>query len=110
MSLRENQQQRELDAVVAALRDWGVERIYLFGSRARGEADGLSDIDLVALRRTEIPFLERLAEVCTVLPKRGPAVDVLVYTPEEFAAMQQAGNALVETVLEEGILVYERTP
>ena len=109
LAQREKQTQ-DLQAVVTALKEWGVERIYLFGSRARGEEDELSDIDLVVLRRTEQPFLERLNELATLLPKRGPAVDVLAYTPEEFDQMHRSGNALAETVLEEGLLLYERTP
>ena len=37
----------ELQAIVAPLaRKYGVERVYLFGSRARGEAAADSDIDL----------------------------------------------------------------
>ena len=86
----------------------GVERVYLFGSRASGEADELSDIDIVVIRETEQPFLERLSDLAVVLPKRGPAVDALVYTRDEFAEMLERSNALAETVMEEGRLVYER--
>src|SRR5439155_11484653 len=52
----------------ALLRRYGVEAAYLFGSWARGEADRLSDIDLIvvaslppALRRS-LPRLPRAAE------------------------------------------------
>jgi hypothetical protein len=31
------------------------------------------------------------------------AIDVLVYTPEEFQSMQSQGNGLIETLMEEGI-------
>ncbi len=99
----------ELAQVIASLRDWGVETVYLFGSWARGEEDSLSDIDLVVIRRTETSFLERFVELSRQLPKQGRAVDALVYTPEEFAQMREQGNALVETVLEEGRIVYART-
>lgn len=90
------------------LRAWGAEWVYLFGSRASGEADELSDLDIVVIRETGQPFLDRLSELAGVLPKRGPAVDALVYTSEEFAEMLERGNALAETVMEEGRLVYER--
>jgi predicted nucleotidyltransferase len=39
------------------------ERIYLFGSPARGEADDLSDVDLVIIKQTTEPFWDRLREV-----------------------------------------------
>jgi len=35
-------------------------------------------------------------------------VDLLVYTPEEFAAMRRAGNAFAEMIVEEGCLLYGR--
>jgi hypothetical protein len=33
-------------------------------------------------------------------------VDILVYTPEEFAAMLQEGNAFAEMIAEEAQLLY----
>jgi hypothetical protein len=38
----------------------GVERILLFGSRARGEARHDSDVDVLVVVRTETPELRRL--------------------------------------------------
>jgi hypothetical protein len=35
-------------------------------------------------------------------------MDVLVYTPQEFAEMQERNNYFVEMVLKEGVIVYER--
>lgn len=95
-------------ALVEALRAYEPERVYLFGSWARGEGDELSDVDLVIVKRTTTPFLERLREVAKLLPLEVGGVDVLVYTPEEFETMQRQGNAFAEMVVEEGQLVYER--
>jgi len=94
--------------VVEALRRYDPERIYVFGSWARGEADELSDLDLVVIKRTTTPFLERLREVARLLPAETGGVDILVYTPDEFETMRRSGNAFVEMVAEEGQLVYER--
>lgn len=45
------------------LREYGpVERIILFGSEARGDADEASDIDLIIVKRTKKPFVQRLVE------------------------------------------------
>jgi predicted nucleotidyltransferase len=93
---------------VAALRALDPEQIFLIGSWARGEADELSDLDVVVIRQTTQPFLERLHEVARLLPADIGAVDVLVYTPEEFAAMRRDENAFARTVCEEGVLVYDR--
>lgn len=100
--------ERTLSELVAALRTGDPERIYLIGSWARGEADELSDIDIVVIQRSTQPFLERLREVARLLPTNMGAVDVLVYTPEEFAAMQRDENAFAQTVCEEGVLIYGR--
>jgi predicted nucleotidyltransferase len=47
-----------MDRIVQALRSYQPERIYLFGSAARGESDELSDVDLVIIKETEDPFLD----------------------------------------------------
>jgi predicted nucleotidyltransferase len=105
-SLRENR----VKLLVEALRPYDPECMYLFGSWARGEADDLSDVDVVVIKRTTLPFFDRLQEVARLLPPGTGGVDVLVYTPEEFAAMQRDGNAFAETIAEEGQLIYARRP
>jgi uncharacterized protein len=97
-----------LRSVVTALRALDPKRIFVIGSWARGEADGLSDLDLVVIRETSQPFLERLHQVAQILPADVGAVDVMAYTPEEFAAMRLDENAFARTVCKEGVLVYER--
>jgi len=84
------------------------ERLYVFGSWARGEEDMLSDLDVVVIQETPLPFFERLRKVSSLLPQQMGAVDILVYTPEEFATMQREGNAFAEMIVEEGSLVYDR--
>ena len=94
--------------LVDALSPYEPERIYLFGSAARGEYDELSDLDVVVIKDTTTPFLERLREVHRLLPASIGAIDVFVYTPEEFAVMQREGSAFAEMILEEGRLIYGR--
>ena len=91
-----------------ALRPSQPECASLFGSWARGEADALSDLDVVLIKRTTQPFFERLREARRLVPAALGGVDLLVYTPEEFAAMRRAGNAFAEMIVEEGCLLYGR--
>lgn len=100
-------QQDRIVQIVSALREYGPERIILFGSQARGDADQYSDLDVVIIKETDERFLDRLETVYELVQPRF-AMDVLVYTPQEFTEMQERGNSFVEMVLKEGIIVYER--
>ena len=102
-----NSRQR-IRRLVDALRPYQPERIYLFGSHARGEADELSDVDLVIIKQTSHPFWDRLREVGRLLPVELGAVDALVYTPEEFATMLTQGNAFAEMIAAERQVLYGR--
>ena len=99
---------KKIRQLIKSLLPYHPDRIFLFGSWARGEEDELSDIDLVVIKQTSTPFLERLREVSTLLPAEVGGVDILVYTPDEFAAMQQDGNAFAEMITEEARLIYEQ--
>ncbi len=97
-----------IDELREAIRPYAPERVYIFGSVARGEDDELSDLDVVVIKRTAAPFFDRLREVARLLlPASLGAVDILVYTPEEFAEMQRDGNAFACMIAEEGCLIYE---
>ena len=101
--------QKLIQKINRALVSYEAERIYLFGSLARGEADELSDVDLVIIKRTGQPFWDRLREATRLVTgavHRG--ADILVYTPEEFSEMLARGNAFAEMIVEEGCLIYDR--
>ena len=83
-----------------------VEKILLFGSAARGEQDEASDVDLIIIKRTARRFLERLLEV-PLLPVQA---DVFVYTPEEFAEMQEHENPFILEALQDAVTVYPPEP
>jgi predicted nucleotidyltransferase len=94
-------------ALAPGLKAGGAERAILFGSCARGEADEYSDVDLVIVKSTETPFLDRYKEFEGLFNMVRKALDVLVYTPEEFVAMRDRGNPLILKVMEDGIVIYE---
>lgn len=104
--MTEPQASDKVRQIIQTLHPYQPDRIYLFGSWARGEEDDLSDLDVVVVKSTPLPFFDRLREVLRLLPAELGAVDVLVYTPEEFAAMQREGNAFAEMIVEEGWLIY----
>lgn len=93
---------------VEPLRHSGAERAIAFGSYARGAADGYSDLDLVVVLRTDRPRAERgllLRELLDALPV---PVDLLVYTPEEFALGMERQIDIFDAIAREGVVLYAR--
>jgi predicted nucleotidyltransferase len=74
--------QAELDKVVTGLRQYGPEKAWLFGSFARGDYHAGGDVDLLIVKRTARPFLERSAVVLR-LCACDLSLEPLVYTPDE---------------------------
>jgi predicted nucleotidyltransferase len=88
------------------------ERVVLFGSFARGDQNRASDVDLVVIAASELPFAERIGRAlaaCAGASRRVP-VEALVYTPAEWQAMVASGNSFARLVEREGRVLYEREP
>jgi predicted nucleotidyltransferase len=98
--------QDRLQRLVGALRAYRPSRVYVFGSTARSDAHECSDLDVVVIKDTDTPFLDRLLEVGRLIPLEVGAVDLFVYTPDEFQRMRDDQNAFALLVAEEGRLVY----
>ena len=60
-----------------------VEATYIFGSYGTPEFGRDSDVDMFIVARTGNPFVERALDYADVMDLV-PAMDLLVYTPEEF--------------------------
>ncbi len=95
---------KELARLVKAAAGVGVARMVLFGSTARDEAGLASDLDLLVVWETDLPFLERTAALYRALQPQ-VAVDLLVYTPEEMDLM--AGRPIMRQIEREGRILYE---
>ena len=81
--------EKELDRYVRILIEhYHPERILIFGSVASGDATEESDIDMIVIKSTSKPFLKRIEEVIKLLKPR-VALDILVYTPEEFETLSK---------------------
>lgn len=91
------------------LRAAGVQRAVAFGSWARGEADGFSDLDLAVVADTSLPRnrVERSLPLAAKLDDALPVVvDLIVYTPEEFAAGKARGLGVFGALAREGVELY----
>lgn len=86
----------------------GAERAVVFGSYARGEADGYSDLDLAVVLETELPFAERGALLSDLLEALPVGVDLLVYSPEEYARGLASRRGVFEAIAREGVTIHAR--
>jgi uncharacterized protein len=108
---REAALQETLDHILKTIiAHYQPEKIILFGSLASGQVGEWSDLDLVIIKETGKPFLQRSEEVA-LLCMAPVGIDYLVYTPAEFAQMIASRNPfIVEEVLQKGKVLYEREP
>lgn len=75
---------------------------YLFGSVAHGTEDEHSDVDLVLVRDTALPFFDRIREVFDLVHALGK-VDLLIYTEAERRQMlAEPGRYFIKDVFLKG--------
>jgi predicted nucleotidyltransferase len=95
-----------LDTLAVQLSALGVERVYLFGSHARGSSTSRSDLDLLVLWETDLPPLERIGRVLWALRELPVVVEPVVLTPKEFQERREL--PFLRGVMKEARLIYER--
>jgi len=83
------------------------EKIVLFGSRARGDADADSDIDLLVVESSSLPRYKRAARYRKAVAGLCIAKDIVVWSPEEIEEWKSVPNAFITSVLREGRVLYE---
>lgn len=83
------------------------ERIYLFGSAARGERGPDSDYDFLVIVPDEAPPERRTARLAyRVLRGTGVAADILVWTRSSFMDRLHLPASLPAVVAREGVLLH----
>jgi predicted nucleotidyltransferase len=96
-----------LEEVKAVLRGHSADfiRVYLFGSIINGDQDEYSDVDLVVIRHTTLPFFDRIREIFDLyLNLKHP--DMLIYTPEELKKiLSEPGRYFIKDIIEKGYIV-----
>jgi uncharacterized protein len=97
-----------LAQVVSKLTDtFHPQRIYLFGSMARGDSGPDSDYDiLMVVSNTSEPRYRIAQRALDIMWDLDTAVDILVWTLESFERKTDVVASLPATILREGILLY----
>ena len=100
--------QEELERCIKVLKDgYDPEKIVLFGSFVNDNVKRWSDINLVIIKETNQPFLDRTKEVILLLQPR-VGIDILVYTPSEFRDLCAKRAFFKNEICAKGRTVYER--
>ena len=97
-----------LSPIIKRLVDaYNPERIYLFGSAARGENHPDSDLDLMIIVPDNARADRRRSRLAyQTLRGTGVAVDVLVWTKRAFEERLHLKASLPSTIIREGQLIY----
>ncbi len=89
------------------VREYQPEKIILFGSHAWGEPHEWSDIDLLVVKNSDKPKLERIRELRRLLFGSSQSLDLLVYTRRELEeSINRGRNLFLEDVVRNGVVLY----
>ena len=99
-----------LDDVVRRIAErFSPDKIILFGSRARGDANPDSDIDLLVLFPEVADPHQRAAEVHASLADFPHPMDIVVSTSSRFERYRNVVNTVYWPASREGKVLYERS-
>ena len=88
-------------------KEYNAEKVILFGSYARGEATEDSDVDILVIAPTKERMIDRMASVSRIIRdlRNGLPISPIVLTPEEFRRKLDIGDAFIQTIVEEGVVL-----
>ena|SRR3990172_5800974 len=84
-----------------------VVRVSVFGSYARGRADLFTDLDVLVIMETPLPFIKRQESLYQLLALPVD-LDILCYTPQEFESMKL--QPFLRRALRDEKILYEKKP
>jgi uncharacterized protein len=84
------------------------DRVYLFGSYAKGTAHEGSDLDLLIIAPSALPFLHRGKVVRAVLRAFPSRFDLLFFTPLEVEEELKDPYSFISSITASGRLVYRK--
>jgi len=95
--------QAAIERLVAAAQP---TRIILFGSRARGDADDRSDVDLLVIKRAVTDRYEELVQLNQALRGLLLPVDLLLVSEQEFEERASQAGTVEHAARREGRVLY----
>jgi len=102
--------QREIQEMVRRIvQRFDPEKVILFGSHARGEANPDSDVDLLVVMRVAGSKREAQIQVRSALHDFRTPTDVIVTRPEDFDWRQRVVGTIEYPATREGKVLYARS-
>lgn len=89
------------------IRTWRPVGIWLFGSRARGEADAASDWDLLVVVPDDLPDVDDPLAGWTLRRDSGVRSDLLLCRARDFEEDRDTPNTVAFEATHGGVLIYE---
>jgi len=87
--------------------NYNVEKIFLFGSYARGDEKSDSDIDICILINNDDKKLNIVRTIRKALYDNiSNPVDLLVYKPDEFYERAALLKSIEREIIDDGVLLY----
>lgn len=83
------------------------ERIILFGSYAEGQASDDSDVDLLIEMDHDQSTLQQALVIRKAIKRTFP-LDLIVKSPREIRRRLQQNDFFLETIMKNGLVLYER--
>lgn len=83
------------------------DKIIVFGSVGRGNANKNSDIDLLIIKSGSYDPISLAGDIYVNLHGIRQSVDILIYSPEEIERNHQFFGSVLYPALQEGRVVYE---
>lgn len=100
-------EQKIKEVTAKIVREFSPEKVILFGSWAWGNPGPDSDVDLLVIRDSAKPRIERQMELRDSLRDAGIPMDLLVYTPSEIKEkIEKDRNLFLEDIVNNGAVLY----
>ncbi len=88
--------------------EFDIQKVVLFGSRARASFSPDSDWDVLVVTNSDLPFLQRQGLAMRKMGRRDFALDLLVFTPEELSEGCKLPGSAIYWANQEGRVLYAR--
>ena len=82
------------------------EQVILFGSYAYGTPHRDSDVDLLVVKDTAQPLVERIRSIAEVAEIPFLPMDILVHTPAELQQRLELGDYFLTDIVHKGRMLY----